>query len=203
MTRKPQQQRSRATVDAIIEAGFICVAEHGTADTTTRQIADVAGISVGSLYEYFSDKDMIFAAMNQRFVDAVVARLQPMMIELVRMSIGDAIRTMLTELEKLLRENNNRYLKCAHQAMHVDIKDYVAPINKLLTELVMQYLLHHPELMKLHNIPAMSYIFINGGIYSIVRHMSDPAPPITFEELAQGLANMVEHHVRGELAIGG
>ena len=57
MPRKPRQQRSRATVDAIVEAGFICVAELGITGTTTRHIAERAGISVGSLYEYFGDTD--------------------------------------------------------------------------------------------------------------------------------------------------
>ena len=75
MPRKPLQKRAKVTVETIIEAGFICVAERGANDTTTRQIADKAGISVGSLYEYFSNKEQIYAAMNQRFVDEVVAMI--------------------------------------------------------------------------------------------------------------------------------
>ena len=48
-TRKPRQNRSKVTVDTIIEAGFIAVAANGTSGTTTRHIADIAGVSVGSL----------------------------------------------------------------------------------------------------------------------------------------------------------
>ena len=54
-TRKPRQNRSKVTVDTIIEAGFIAVAANGTSGTTTRHIADIAGVSVGSLYEYFKN----------------------------------------------------------------------------------------------------------------------------------------------------
>ena len=57
MPRKPQQSRAKATVDAILEAGFQAVASHGT-QATTRQIAETAGISIGSLYEYFSNKEV-------------------------------------------------------------------------------------------------------------------------------------------------
>ncbi|EPK9966531.1 TetR/AcrR family transcriptional regulator, partial [Acinetobacter baumannii] len=51
-TRKPRQARAKVTVDTIIEAGFIAVALHGPSGTTTRHIAEIAGVSVGSLYEY-------------------------------------------------------------------------------------------------------------------------------------------------------
>ena len=83
--KAPTQQRSRATVDAIIEAGFICVAELGITGTTTRHIAERAGISVGSLYEYFSNKQAIYEAMNQRMVTDVVAMIQPLLPQLTIM----------------------------------------------------------------------------------------------------------------------
>ena len=63
MPRNPSQQRSIATVNAIIKAGFICVAEKGLAATTTRHIAAVAGVGVGSVYEYFKNKEAIYSAM--------------------------------------------------------------------------------------------------------------------------------------------
>jgi AcrR family transcriptional regulator len=201
MTRKPQQQRSKATVDAIVEAAFICVAERGVAATTTRHIADVAGISVGSLYEYFKNKEAIFDAMNQRFVADVVAMLQPLAPDLARLSIGDAIRLMLGHFEAFLNRNEQRYLKCARQAMRVDIKDYMGPITRLLMEIVMQHVMHHPENMRLRRIPAMSYIFINGGIFTVVQHLSTPNPPISYDELVQGLADMVDHYVQQELLL--
>lgn len=199
--RKPQQQRSKATVDAIIEAAFICVAERGVSATTTRHIADVAGISVGSLYEYFKNKEAIFDAMNQRFVADVVTMLQPMASELARLSIGEAIRLMLGHFEEFLNRNDQRYLKCARQAMRVDIKDYMGPITQLLMEIVMQHVMHHPEHMRLRRIPAMSYIFINGGIFTVVQHLSTPNPPLSYDELAQGLADMVDHYVAQELLL--
>lgn len=201
MPRKPQQERSRATVDAIIEAAFICVAERGIQATTTRHVAEIAGISVGSLYEYFSNKEAIFDAMNQRFVSDIVAMLQPLIPSLVRLPIGEAIKLMLGQFGDFLNRNNQRYLKCARQAMRVDIKDYMEPITRLLMDVVMQHVMHHPEHMRLRRIPAMSYIFINGGIFTVIRHLSEPAPPISYEELTEGLADMVDHYVAQELLL--
>lgn len=201
MARKPQQQRSKATVDAIIQAGFICVAERGVGATTTRHIAETAGISVGSLYEYFKDKEAVFDAMNQRMVEEVVAMLQTAAPAISRQPIGEAVKHILSLFGNFLQGNDQRYLKCARQAMNIDLKDYVGPISTLLTQIMMQHVMHHPEHMRLRRIPVMSYIFINAGIFSVVRHLSDPAPPISYEELTQGLADMVDHYVAQELLL--
>ncbi|MCA9579252.1 MAG: TetR/AcrR family transcriptional regulator [Polyangiales bacterium] len=201
MPRKPKQERSKATYDAIVEAGFICVAERGMAGTTTRHIADTAGIGVGSLYEYFANKEEVFDQMTKQFVVEVVAMLQPLVPELARMSIGEAIKVMLQHFEVFLNRNDQRYLRCAREAMRVDIKDYMQPVTTVLTEIVMQHVLHHPEQMRIRSIPAMSYIFINGGIFAVVQHLSNPNPPITYEELTQGLADMVDHYVVREMQL--
>lgn len=201
MPRKPQQERARATVEAIVEAGFICVASRGLAATTTRHIADTAGIGVGSLYEYFANKEAVFDAMNQHLVHEVVALLKPLTAEIARQPIGEAIRLMLGQFGEFLNRNDQRYLKCARQALNVDLKDYMGPVARVLTEIAMQHVLHHPEHMRIRHMPAMLYIFINGGIFAVVRHLSDPSPPISYDELTQGLAVMVEHYVAQEMQL--
>lgn len=198
MPRKPQQQRSKATVEAIIEAGFICVAEQGARHTTTRHIADKAGISVGSLYEYFSNKQMIFDAMNQRVVADVVKMIQPMMAELVQMPVEDTIRTVLKAFETLLRQNNDRYLVCVRGAIRVDLKEYMDPITRILGDLLAQHFIHHPENLRIQRIPAMTYFYVNGAIFAVVKHLSDPSPPITFDQLVEGLATMLGHYIAHE-----
>jgi len=57
--RLPLQRRSRETVAAILEAAAKVFGERGYWEATTNHIADVAGVSVGSLYEYFPNKDAL------------------------------------------------------------------------------------------------------------------------------------------------
>ena len=61
--RRPRQQRSRAIVDSILEAGRRLLAESGESSLTTNRIAERAGVSVGSLYRYFPNKEAIVAAI--------------------------------------------------------------------------------------------------------------------------------------------
>ena len=68
--RRPVQGRSRATVDAIVEAAARVLARFGYAAATTNRIAERAGVSIGSLYEYFPNKDSILAALLERHTEA-------------------------------------------------------------------------------------------------------------------------------------
>lgn len=200
MPRKPQQSRARATVAAIVDAGFISLARHGIEGTTTRHIAEIAGISIGSLYEYFANKQEVMDAMYQRVVADVVAMIQPLTPHLVKMEIRDAVRTLLYEFRELLLRDDGRYLQYARHAMNVAHRDNLEPINKMLLDLVMQYVLHRPEVARMQNIPVMSYIIINGGMFAVIRHLGERNPMISFDQLAEGLVDMVGYVVEGELA---
>ncbi len=61
--RHPRQDRARATVAAITEAAEQLIVEHSYAKVSTNLIARRAGVSVGSLYQYFPNKEAIFAAI--------------------------------------------------------------------------------------------------------------------------------------------
>lgn len=64
--KKPSQRRSRITVEAVLEAAARVFEEQGYAGGTTNRIAERAGVSVGSLYEYFPNKDAIVVALAER-----------------------------------------------------------------------------------------------------------------------------------------
>ncbi|MEO8068558.1 MAG: TetR/AcrR family transcriptional regulator [Flavobacteriales bacterium] len=69
--RIPRQQRSRQTVEAVLAAVPLVVKRHGAASITTNRIAEVAGVSIGSLYQYFPDKRSVFSALHERHVGDV------------------------------------------------------------------------------------------------------------------------------------
>jgi AcrR family transcriptional regulator len=66
--RKPRQDRSRQTVQAILEAAAQVFERHGYAAGTTNRIAERAGVSIGSLYQYFPNKDAIVMELARRHI---------------------------------------------------------------------------------------------------------------------------------------
>lgn len=202
MPRKPQQRRAKATVDAIVEAGFIALSEQGLEGVTTRHIADIAGVSVGSLYEYFANKEEVFDAMHRHVVDEVIALIRPLTPQLVRLDIRAMIHELLYRFRELLQRDDGRYLRYMGYAAYFAPRNHMEPINKLLMDLLLQYVMHHPELVRLGNLPAMGFIMINGGVFTVIRYLTDPNPTVAFEDLVQGLGDMVAHFVEGELRKG-
>ena len=69
--RDPKQQRSRRTVEDVLAAVPLVAKRHGAQAITTNRIAEAAGVSVGSLYQYFPDKRAIFTALHDQHVDEV------------------------------------------------------------------------------------------------------------------------------------
>lgn len=71
--RKPVQGRSQATVDALLAAAAQILARSGPEAATTNAIAARAGVSIGSLYQYFPDKDALIDVLATRHVDQMSA----------------------------------------------------------------------------------------------------------------------------------
>ena len=68
--KKPVQERAKETVETIITATAHILDKEGFEKVSTNKIAEKAGISVGSLYQYFPTKDAIFAFMMDRYVQS-------------------------------------------------------------------------------------------------------------------------------------
>ena len=67
--RRPRQARAQATVDAIIQATARVLIEDGYDRASTNRIAQAAGVSIGSLYQYFPSKEALVAALVEEHFD--------------------------------------------------------------------------------------------------------------------------------------
>jgi AcrR family transcriptional regulator len=73
--KSPRQRRSQATVEAIVEAAARILETDGPAGFNTNAVARCAGVSVGSLYQYFPSKQALVAELSRRNAEAALAGL--------------------------------------------------------------------------------------------------------------------------------
>lgn len=73
--KQPRQARSTATVEAILEAAARILESAGLAAFNTNAVAEKAGVSVGSLYQYFPAKSALLAALIRRERDSLMAAI--------------------------------------------------------------------------------------------------------------------------------
>jgi AcrR family transcriptional regulator len=79
--RRPRQRRARQTVEAILDAVVRVLKREGVAAITTNHIAEVAGVSIGSVYQYFPDKRAIFIALHQRHIEQIDHMVESTLME--------------------------------------------------------------------------------------------------------------------------
>src|ERR1041384_7828157 len=98
--RRPKQQRARETVETVLQGAVRLLAQDGLDGVTTNRIAEAAGVSIGSLYQYFPDKKAIFLALHERHVDDVRQVIERAMADGSR-SLDDCTRALVEGLADL------------------------------------------------------------------------------------------------------
>ena len=201
MRRKPQQPRAKMMLKTIVDAGFISLKKYGIEGTTTRHIAEIAGISPGTLYQYFADKDAVYQAMGERFTDDITDWLQTEIPTLVQKSIEALVEAILYGLRDRLHDHDGLYLEFARHLQRFHRAEHMARIERVLLTLAAQFVFRNPHLIRLNasGVPAMLYIMIYGGTQTIISYLSAPSPYFSFEQLVTGLAKMVSSYVAAEL----
>ena len=117
--RQPKQKRSIQMKEKILSAAMQLICDKGFFETNTNEIAKAAGISIGSLYSYFSDKDTILAELlerhHQHFMSVFEVLSTEMNVQLYSENLHEWLRRLVMKLIDL----------------HLSVKDF----NRALSEL--------------------------------------------------------------------
>src|ERR1700729_2965011 len=89
------QARSPATVHALIEATARILVKEGFDKASTNRIAEVAGVSVGSLYQYYPGKEALVAALIDRHNQEVMRAVQNELSEVQDLPLEEAVRKLI------------------------------------------------------------------------------------------------------------
>lgn len=205
MVRKPKQKRAINTVNSIIEGGFLCVSKYGLAGTTTQKISEISGVSMGSIYEYFENKEAVFEAMRQHFMQDVISLIQANLQDMTHKTIHEVIRDILETIRQVLEHKNGVYMKWFKESVDIDgsmqSQAHLDHARVVFTQITLNYMMAHPELMRLKNLNVMIYIFVNAGIFTVMRYLTEPITPhFSFDQLVDGLGDMVNGFIQYELS---
>ncbi|MEM9375153.1 MAG: TetR/AcrR family transcriptional regulator, partial [Pseudomonadota bacterium] len=104
MRKTPIQDRSKATIDAILSAATRILLTIGYDKASTNKIAELAGVGIGSLYEYFPGKEAIYAEVrrreDQRLFDLTMNRAEPETLqELIRSHVSIYLEFVRSNLD--------------------------------------------------------------------------------------------------------
>lgn len=96
--KKPLQARSRATVEVLLDATARVLVQQGFVGASTNRIAEVAGISIGSLYQYFPSKDALVSALRKRHAEQMRILLRARCQDVLGTTLPTAVQTLVHAL---------------------------------------------------------------------------------------------------------
>jgi AcrR family transcriptional regulator len=94
--KRPRQGRSRVTVDAIFEATIQVLLAEGVHRLTTTRVAERAGVSVGTMYQYFPHKHALLYALNERYLDRLAAWMEDVCLQQQGRATADMVAALIT-----------------------------------------------------------------------------------------------------------
>lgn len=127
--KQPQQTRSQATVDAIFEATIQVLLAEGLQRLTTIRVAERAGVSVGTLYQYFPQKQALLFAVLQRHLERVVGAVENAAASMHNTSLSTMVKGVVAAFVKAKTQNLDESRALYAVALELDSRGYVREVE--------------------------------------------------------------------------
>jgi AcrR family transcriptional regulator len=188
--RSPRQARSRATVERIITAGARVLEGSGYQDASTNRIAREAGVSPGSLYQYFPDKDAIVAEIILRLVDDFASALTPALRAIATEQPPAATRLVLGAVLDALQQHAALLRALVDRVPTIEQQKAVLPVRGRLADIVYHSLAANAHALRHADLERTTWMVVELTQHLLVRYVLD-APPIAREDFLTDTAQLI------------
>jgi len=141
--KQASQERSRATVDALIEATARLLVREGFDKASTNRIAQEAGVSIGSLYQYYPSKEALVAAVIDRHNKQIMQVVRGALAKLAALPIEQAVRKIVAVAIDAHRIDPRLHRILAEQIPRTGRLEKIATFNREYYALFRDYLEGH------------------------------------------------------------
>ncbi|MBF6174447.1 TetR/AcrR family transcriptional regulator [Nocardia blacklockiae] len=165
--RRPTQDRAKATREHILDTAADLFGERGIANTSTNRIAAEAGVSIGTVYRYFSDRSVIVEELLGRLLENVERRFTQRIFGMSDKPILDMVTGILEVISDELVANAQlvRALVAGVQFYSSGIPEFEPRLRLLVKVLVIQMLGPGDD----HEYDVMTFVLINTGFAAVLR----------------------------------
>ena len=137
--KAPKQRRSQQTVDAILEATARVLVQEGYSKASTNRIAKVAGVSIGSLYQYFPSKEALVMALAEQHCNAMLELLSQTAADLADAPIAVAVRSYVKAMLRAHSVEPELHRVLVSQMLHIGL-EHMHAIEEASRRIVRMYL---------------------------------------------------------------
>ncbi len=190
---RPVQERSRAMVERILLAAAQVLAERGYAGLSTNRVAEVAGISVGSLYRYFQDKDDLLERLRERGTAEVMEALTGAMARAATLPTPQAVRLVVAALVEALEEHRALVAALVHEVPLGSHGNVLPDLERQLTHVTRIFVAGRAPALVGAEAEARVHLALGVTLSSCLRIALDPPPGVSRERLVDLTAELLAH----------
>ncbi len=199
--KRPVQARSAASVEAILESTIQVLLSVGKEELTTTRVALRAGVSVGTLYQYFPNKSALLQAALRRHLDEVTEAVE----RVCREQRGNSLQQMATALINAFLDAKMRDAKAsvALYSVSSDVDGWriVKQMGERTNAAIVGMLATARD--PLAKDPQLAAVMLQGAMAGVSRRLLESgAPEKQFEALRQELICMVSAYLKASGADG-
>ncbi len=158
--KEASQERSRATVDALVEATARILVREGFDKASTNRIAEVAGVSVGSLYQYFPSKEALVAAVIDRHRQDILHVVRGELAKAATQPIEQGVRTLVAVAVKAHRVDPRLHRVLAEQIPRVGRLEKVETFDRENYALFQAYLENHRDEIRVVDLELAAFVCV-------------------------------------------
>jgi len=166
MARKPLTQprknatqgRSRATVDALVDATARILVKEGFDKASTNRIAETAGVSIGSLYQYFPSKEALVAAVIDRHNQDVMRVVRAALADVAAQPVEVAVRRLVVVAIQAHRIDPRLHRVLAEQIPRTGRLKDIETFNREAHALFLAYLERHRDDIRAHDLELAAFL---------------------------------------------
>jgi AcrR family transcriptional regulator len=197
--KSPRQARAQATRDAILEATVVVLGREGLDAATTTRIAEVAGVSVGSLYQYFAHRDAILHALQEREFDRAVALMSEVLADgnLTR-SPRETVTAVVRGLATLYASAPGLHRVLAIEGLRVVQAERVHAFDLRVVAIIKQFLAAGPARVLRRNLDAAAFVAFQSVRATMLAMLLERPPGLSEEDLVAELVDLVLGYLVGD-----
>ncbi len=203
--KQPQQARAQETVRAILEATVQILDREGLDAATTTRIAEVAGVSIGSLYQYFSHRDAVLKALQDREFERTLQMMQRVLADVnLEEAPEKTITDVLRSLAELYMESPGLHRVLAIEGLRVAKAENVHAFDLRVIDLVRHFLTATKAPIARRNLEAAAFVVYQSVRATMLAYLLERPPGLDKEGLIEELAELVTGYLlRGEEKVRG
>lgn len=196
--KQPRQARAQQTVNAILEATVQILDREGFDAATTTRIAEVAGVSIGSLYQYFSHRDAVLNALQDREFERTLSFMQRVLAEgNLDVAPRKTVSAVLEGLADLYMRSPGLHRVLAIDGLRVAKAGRVHAFDLRVIDLIRHFLSATKAPIVRSNVEAVAFILYQSVRATMLAHLLERPPGLDAERLIEELTELIMAYLFG------